>query len=350
MASHMDESMTDEELRQALIQYKIDAGPINKSTRPLYIAKLREKQPPIQTQGMGVAKLPEHEDEKPVPLDLYKCLWNQLNDPYHIASDTVIMFSDGCILYVCRGILASICKGLKVLLYNQEPPYPVQLIASNGLQHIVWVRGNEFISDLKEKISMQDRTILHNQLKLFHNETELQDKATLRSQGIASGSLIRVMVLSLEMVQTRSPFSVQCRMAQPSPSLSITHFKLGMGMEGILPLVPNGLHNPQVPIPPQVQHILCVHDVPSGPFTLMVGFLYNGTLPTVTAPGTEAVVLTMCLSLGKAFNLHPFIIHSSYELRKILKRNSMPQQIQQVKKCAEALGIASLLEETLQNI
>ena len=77
MASHMDDCMTDEELRQALIQYKIDVGPINNSTRPLYIAKLREKQPPIQTHGVGVAKLPEcehdeheaSENEKPVPVD-----------------------------------------------------------------------------------------------------------------------------------------------------------------------------------------------------------------------------------------------------------------------------------------
>ena len=63
--------MTDEELRKTLIQYKIDVGPINKSTRPLYIAKLKEKQPPrplaLQTQGVGVAKPPE--DQKPVPLD-----------------------------------------------------------------------------------------------------------------------------------------------------------------------------------------------------------------------------------------------------------------------------------------
>ena len=94
------------------------------------------------------------------------------------------------------------------------------------------------------------------------------------------------MVQPLEMVQSYSPFSVQCRMAQLSPSFSISHFKLGLGMGEMLPSVSNGLRNPPVPIPPQVQHILRVHDVPSVPFTLMVGFLYSGTLPAVAEPGS----------------------------------------------------------------
>ena len=48
------------------------------------------------------------------------CLWMQLNKPDHISSDTLIVFGDGRLFYVCRGIISAICKGLNPLLYNLE--------------------------------------------------------------------------------------------------------------------------------------------------------------------------------------------------------------------------------------
>ena len=45
-------------------------------------------------------------------------MWSQLNNPDHVTSDTVIMFPDGELFYVCRGIVISVYEKLKPFFYN----------------------------------------------------------------------------------------------------------------------------------------------------------------------------------------------------------------------------------------
>ena len=45
-------------------------------------------------------------------------MWSQLNNPDHVTSDTVVMFPDGELFYVCRGIIISVYEKLKPFFYN----------------------------------------------------------------------------------------------------------------------------------------------------------------------------------------------------------------------------------------
>lgn len=61
------EKLTNEELRDALLQTGIDVGPITDLTRRLYMSKLRQILPPSISNISGVAnKVPPRKEEKPV--------------------------------------------------------------------------------------------------------------------------------------------------------------------------------------------------------------------------------------------------------------------------------------------
>jgi hypothetical protein len=67
-------------------------------------------------------------DTPPEQLNVISCLWNQFNNPDYVSSDTAVIFRDGTILYVCRGVLVSVYEELKILLYNNQ---------SNGILSVI---------------------------------------------------------------------------------------------------------------------------------------------------------------------------------------------------------------------
>lgn len=161
----MASRVSDAELRKRLERHGYHPGPITETTRELYLTKLRsleetddgarrsgperpEATPPpepedqshLPTDALGISP-PTHTPNNAQGIYIIICshcvmlsvcrsslavvdlLVSSLNDPAHVASDTVFMFHSGEVLLASRAVLATQCNELIPLLYSREGLY-----------------------------------------------------------------------------------------------------------------------------------------------------------------------------------------------------------------------------------
>ena len=150
-------------------------------------------------------------------------------------------------------------------------PFPVNVSSLSGHTSQFFVRRSELVADLKERIALaQGVPILEQRLVFMQNE--LQNETPINQTGLETGSTLHlVLVAPTGSSQPTSYFS-----SSVSPSLSVTHFRLGLGLEQLLPVGQSSLHlrPPHLPLPPHLCHIVHMHDVPSPAWKVFVYYLY----------------------------------------------------------------------------
>ena len=139
----------------------------------------------------------------------------------------------------------------------------------------VFVRSSELIRDLKEKLSLSQGTPVEDQ-RLVFMQLELQNEQTLGSCGVCEGSTVhQVLVAPVAGGNQMTTYFTSVI----SPSLSISHLTLGLGLNRLITPQSSPLHHPlRVPLPPHIAHIVHVYDIPSVGFKAFVRYLYSGQL------------------------------------------------------------------------
>ena len=153
--------------------------------------------------------------------------------------------------------------------------FAVNVRSTTG-QCCFYVRANEYVADLQEKIALSEGIHVARQ-RLIFNCTELNQSSTLAGCGISPGAIIRLELLPMDRNQLEHTTRVV------NPSLSISHFRLKLGLERLVPCVQSPTtHHPHLAIPPQTMHIVHMYDIPSVGFKMLVRYLYCRQL---TVPG-----------------------------------------------------------------
>ncbi len=140
----------------------------------------------------------------------------------------------------------------------------------------VFVRAGEMVQDLKEKISLAQGTPVLEQ-RLIYMDAELHNEQTLASCGVSAGATVHLVLVVP--ATTPGSFLTTFFTSMVSPSLSIAHLTLGVGLDRLAaPQASPHHHPPRVPLPPHITHIVHVYDVPSDGFRAFVRYLYSGEL------------------------------------------------------------------------
>lgn len=141
----------------------------------------------------------------------------------------------------------------------------------------VFVRAEELVRDLKEKVSLCHGTPVREQ-RLVFMDCELQNEQTLGSCGITAGTTLHL-VLVAPPATTPGGLPTTYFTSVVNPSLSISHLTLGLGLDQLTPPQTAPHHRPaRLPLPPHIAHIVHVYDVPLDGFRAFVKYLYSGEL------------------------------------------------------------------------
>ncbi len=160
------------------------------------------------------------------------------------------------------------------LYASTTEPYPVNVSTLSGSITQVFVRASELVQDMKEKLSLcQGTPVLEQRLVFMQNE--LPNEQSLGSCGIGAGATVHLVLVA----PTPGDHVTTYFTSVVSPSLSISHVTLGLGLDRLM--TPRGSpyhHPPRVALSPHIAHIVHVYDVPSNGFTAFVRYLYSGEL------------------------------------------------------------------------
>ena len=139
-----------------------------------------------------------------------------------------------------------------------------------------FVRPSELVVDLKEKISLSEAVTVPEQ-RLVFMQSELQNETAIGQTGMRDGSTVQlVLVIPSHDHQPRMSYFTSC----VNPSLSLAHFRLGLGLEHLLPEggASPQLRPPRLPLPPHICHIVHIYDVPFHAWTAFIEYLYSREL------------------------------------------------------------------------
>lgn len=161
----------------------------------------------------------------------------------------------------------------------QSEPYPVTVVTLTGASCMLLVRGSELVTDLKLKISLR-LGVTTREVQLIHQQDTLNDYMSLRQQGILPGSSVHLVLVSNE-----EPLSEVTYIGPvTNPTLSIAHLQLGLGLEKLWHSPPPD-HGSRAHLPPHLQHIVHVHDVPYQTMIVVLKYLYSGEYPLTPIQG-----------------------------------------------------------------
>lgn len=136
------------------------------------------------------------------------------------------------------------------------------------------MRPSDLVVDLKQKISLSEGVSIPEQ-QLLLDQNELWNETVIGQTGIQDGSLLHLMLVTppLDLSQQTSYFT-SC----VNPSLSITHFKLGLNLEQLVGVASPRLRPLRQPLPPHIYHIVHMYDVPYHAWVELMYYLYSTQL------------------------------------------------------------------------
>ena len=147
----------------------------------------------------------------------------------------------------------------------------------SGHTTVFFVRPSELVADLKEKISLSEGIAVSEQ-RLVFMQRELQNETEIKQNRIGDGSTVHLALVATSSAQRQleTSYFTSC----VNPSLSLAHFRLGLGLEQLLPAggASLQLHPPRLPLPPHICHIVHMYDVPFPAWAVFVEYLYSGLL------------------------------------------------------------------------
>lgn len=126
--------------------------------------------------------------------------------------------------------------------------------------------------DLKEKISLSEGVPIPEQ-QLVYVQDELQNKTAIKETGIEEGSTIHLVLIAPTAGPQQTSYFTSCS----NPSLSVARFRLGLGLEQLLPVgrLSPCLRPPRLPLPPHTCHIVHMYDIPYPAWEVFVQYLYS---------------------------------------------------------------------------
>ena len=197
----------------------------------------------------------------------------------HIGNDhygEVVLFLRKC--YHCIGWCIGKChiyRGLDVAFIPTDP-FAINVSTLSGHSSQFFVRPNELVVDLKEKIALSEGVPIPQQ-RLIFTESELRNEAVIGQTGIGEGSSLRLILIpTLPGHRQSTSYFTSCS----NPSLSITHCTLGLCLNQLLPVggASPKLLPPHLPLPPHIVHIVHMYDTPFQAWMLFVHYLYSRQL------------------------------------------------------------------------
>ena len=194
-------------------------------------------------------------------------------------------------------------------------PYLVNVVTLSGQTSQFFVRTSELVADLKEKVTLSQGIPTPEQ-RLVFLQNELQNESSLGSCGVGVGATVHLVLIASAMSsQTTSYFS-----SMISPSLSITHFTLGLGLDRLTNTQRTPHQPPRIPLPPHISHIVHLYDVPAQGFKVFVKYLYSMQL--VDDSNGEWVLYIdneiMMVALTTTAHLLTIVLSSTSILAKLL--------------------------------
>ena len=157
------------------------------------------------------------------------------------------------------------------------------------------------MADLKEKISLSEGIAISEQ-RLVFMQSELQNETEIKQNGIGDGSTVHLTLVAPTTTQQEQ--DIQYFTSCVSPSLSLAHFRLGLGLEQLLPGggVSPQPRPPRLPLPPPISHIVHMYDVPFSAWTVFLRYLYcrqlsEGIRTCLSVPVLKAGHLSVLLIL-----------------------------------------------------
>jgi hypothetical protein len=129
------------------------------------------------------------------------------------------------------------------------------------------------------------------------------------------------------------------------PTLSIIHLRLNYPLDMLLPRSSSPPSHKT--LPSHIVHILHVHNTPSLPFNLLMGYLYSGNMPTLNEHQESLpLVYGCCAVLGMIFKIPSFIDQSLHHLSLSIRQDST--HLPQLNQLAEKLNFTEL-KDTLSD-
>ena len=156
--------------------------------------------------------------------------------------------------------------------------FVVNVSTLSGHTSRFFVRPTELVVDLKEKISLVEAVPVPGQ-RLFFNQSELGNKTRFNQTGIGDGSVVHLVVTPPAPCQPEQQQTMYFT-SSVSPSLSIHHLYLGLGLDRLIPMggASPSLRPPRLPLPPHICHIVHMYDVPHPAWAAFVHYLYSQQL------------------------------------------------------------------------
>ena len=161
-------------------------------------------------------------------------------------------------------------------------PYSVNVATLSGQMLEFLIREEELVQDLKEKICMS-KGIPVLQQRLIFQQQEMPDTSTFGSCGVSLGSTLQLILLTLEM----TPPAISYLCPAMNPTLSLYHFKIGLGLEQVLgmQLSPQQQQQQCISLPSHITHIVHIHDAHYDGFKLFLRYLYCRKLQQLQPAG-----------------------------------------------------------------
>ena len=185
-------------------------------------------------------------------------------------------------------------------------PYQVTVVTLTGSSCQVWVRGSELAADMKLKLSLK-HGIPVRELCLVHQKETLYDHLSLRQQHIVPGSSVHLILVAGEDCEQEVTYVGPLT----APVLSITHMRLGVGLEQIWSSPPpSSSQSTRIPLPAHLQHLVQVYDIPNEVMTLLLAYLYSGELPAIIPNCEWSMALITCRLQSELISLSLSFSHT----------------------------------------
>ena len=164
-------------------------------------------------------------------------------------------------------------------------PFAVTVVTLTGRSSQYHVRYSEYVTDLKERLSLTQGILVEEQ-RLVYLNNELVDMATISDCGVQPGATIHLVLITT--VEPRPP---PLALPGPSPWLSIAHLRVELGLEHFQQ--PTSSQAPPTPttLPHHTAHILHIYDIPREGLQLFVRLLYTGQVDG------EGVCVCVCVCM-----------------------------------------------------
>lgn len=144
----------------------------------------------------------------------------------------------------------------------------------------LFIREQELVRDLKEKICLKQGLAI-NQQRLVFKQQELWDSSTFQSCGIRANATLHL-VLAGTVVE---PGTESYNCPTFNPALSIHHLHLDLHLEHLMEQVVSPASPYHISFPSHLCHMVRIHNGHHGGFFLFLRYLYSKQLqPTSKGP------------------------------------------------------------------